>query len=77
MHIVDLIFEHLGEATAIAQAAGLPVQTVHSWKAKGNIPTWRRSVVSDAARRLEKALTPDMAAYLASSERVEPKARAA
>lgn len=69
MHIVDAIFEALGEATKIATATDLPVQTVHSWKAGGNIPNWRRPAVAEAARRLNKSLTPEMAAYLASTER--------
>jgi len=73
MHIVDHIFDVLGEATAIARETGDPVQTVHSWKAKGNIPHWRRQAVIDAAKRLDKQLSPEALVYLASAERSPPR----
>jgi hypothetical protein len=69
MHIVDTIFDTLGEATAIATETGDPVQTVHSWKAKGNIPHWRRQAVIEAAKKLNKPLAPDALEYLASTDR--------
>lgn len=68
MTIVESIFKALGEATAIARETGDPVQTVHSWKAKGNIPHWRRAAVIEAAKRMEKPLPPDLLAYLGSKE---------
>lgn len=81
MHIVDRIFDTLGEATAIAGETGDPVQTVHSWKAKGNIPHWRRQAVIDAAKRLDRTLDADALAYLASTDRApkreEPLRKAA
>lgn len=77
MHIVDRIFAELGESTAIAIATGIPVQTVNSWKMKGNIPHWRRQNVIDAAQRLDKILSPDLAAYLASAETAPAKNAAA
>lgn len=77
MHIVDRIFAELGESTAIATQTGIPVQTVNSWKSKGNIPHWRRQAVIDAAIRLGKTLPPDLAAYLTSSESAPSKRAAA
>jgi hypothetical protein len=68
MAIVETIFRELGEATAIARETGDPVQTVHSWKAKGNIPHWRRAAVIEAAKRMEKTLAPELLAYLGSKE---------
>lgn len=68
MHVVERIFVELGESTAIANATGIPVQTVNSWKMKGNIPHWRRQGIIDAAQRLGKSLAPDLAAYLASTD---------
>lgn len=73
MHIVDRIFEALGEATAIARETGDPVQTVHSWKAKGNIPHWRRQAVMEAAKRLDKSLPAELLEYLASNDRAPKK----
>lgn len=77
MTLVERIFEALGGVTAIARETGNPVQTVHSWKAEGNIPHWRRAAVIEAAKRLDKALPPDLLAYLVSSERIPPESRAA
>lgn len=69
MTIIDSIFKELGGPTDIARAIGEPVQTVHSWKVKQSIPTWRRPQVLDAARRLDKGLPAAAIAYLTSSER--------
>jgi hypothetical protein len=77
MHIVDRIISELGGPTAIANETGIPLQTVHSWKPKGNIPHWRRQAVIDAAIRMGKTLSPDAAAYLTSSERAPSKSQAA
>jgi hypothetical protein len=68
MHIVDRIFETLDGATAISRETGDPIQTVHSWKAVGNIPRWRRPALIALASRMERALDPDALAYLASRE---------
>ena len=73
MHIVDQIFRDLGEATKIALATGDPVQTVHSWKAKGNIPHWRRSRLIDMAKQGGVTLPTDALEYLAGSERATKK----
>lgn len=77
MHIVDRIFHELGESTAISIATGIPVQTVNSWKMKGNIPHWRRPAVIDAAQRKGANLPPDLAAYLASADTAPRKSEAA
>ena len=69
MSIIDSIFKALEGPTNIARATGDPVQTVHSWKAKQSIPPWRRPQLLDAARRLEKELSPEAIAYLASADR--------
>lgn len=69
MHVVDRIFHELGEATKIANATGDPVQTVHSWKSKGNIPHWRRSKLIELAKQGNIPLPSDCLEYLASAER--------
>lgn len=76
MHIVDRIFEELGETTAIANETGDPVQTVNCWKTNGNIPRWRRASLIEIARRTNKALSDESLEYLASSERAPRKAAA-
>lgn len=73
MHIVDRIFEAIGRVTDIARDTGDPIQTVHSWKANGNIPHWRRQAIVEAAKRAGRQLDADMLAYLASSERAPKK----
>ena len=77
MHIVDQIFVAMGESTAIATAMGLPIQTVNSWKTSGNIPSWRRPPLLDAAKRGDCQLAPDLLAYLASADTAPRKAKAA
>ena len=62
---------------AMATAFGAPIQTVHSWKAKGNIPPWRRPAVIAASQRMGQALDPELLTYLASSERTGSEVRAA
>lgn len=69
MKLIDHIFDALGEATAIATATGIPVQTVHSWKAKGSIPHWRRAVLLDVPVKAGKRLCKDAKRYLKSVER--------
>lgn len=67
--VIAHIFETLGEATAMSLALGDPVQTVHSWKAKGSIPPWRRSDVLRLKPVEGKSLSPEALSYLASRER--------
>lgn len=67
--VIDHIFEALGEATAISRALGDPVQTVHSWKAKGSIPPWRRTDVLRVKPVEGKSLSSEALAYLTSRER--------
>jgi len=76
MHVVDEIFAALGEATKIASATGDPVQTVHSWKAKGNIPHWRRSRLIELAKQQPVELSGDALKYLISTERAPKRAAA-
>jgi hypothetical protein len=72
MNIIDTIFEALGGATAIARQTGDPVQTVHSWKTKGNIPHWRRPAIIAAAQKMGKQLEPELLAYLAAPKELNP-----
>lgn len=76
MNVVPSIFEAFGGVNALADATGFPQQTVSEWQTRTppEIPPWRRSSVADAARRLNKTLSPDAVAYLASTKRT-PKAR--
>ena len=68
MHIVDRIFDTLDGATAISRETGDPIQTVHSWKAVGNILRWCRFVLIVLVSRMERALDAEALAYLASRE---------
>ncbi|MEH3121200.1 MAG: hypothetical protein PGN16_04335 [Sphingomonas phyllosphaerae] len=76
MDVVRSIFETFGGVSALAEATGFPQQTVSEWRNRSpaEIPPWRRPAVADAARRLERALSPEALAYLASRERT-PKAQ--
>ncbi|MFS0737537.1 hypothetical protein ABC347_10850 [Sphingomonas sp. 1P06PA] len=65
--MVAEIFEGLGRPTHVAADLGFPVQTVHSWKKKGNIPGWRRPAVLDLARRRNLALSAEAWAYLVAA----------
>lgn len=67
--VIAHIFETLGEATAIAGALNEPVQTVHSWKANGSVPPWRRADLLRVKPVDGKELSPAALAYLASRER--------
>lgn len=68
MNVTLIIFKALGGSTAIASDTGFPVQTVHSWKAKGAIPRWRRQPLLEMARRRGKQLPPEALAYLVEAE---------
>lgn len=69
MSIVSNIIDALDGPTAISDKTGIPVQTVHSWKANGNIPRWRRAGIIDLARRNGKKLPDDALAYLTSDDK--------
>lgn len=69
MSIIIDIFRELGEATAIANETGDPVQTVHSWKSNGKIPRWRRLTILEVAQRKGKQLSPEAIAYLTSTDK--------
>lgn len=69
MTLIKHIFEALGEATAISNATGDPVQTVHSWKVKGSIPPWRRADVLRVKPLPDKQLSPAALEYLTSRDR--------
>jgi hypothetical protein len=78
MTAVDSIIKAFGSQVALAEATGIPQQTISEW-AKRNppeIPPWRRPTIAAvaAAKRLE--LDADTLAYLHSSTRT-PKAKAA
>ena len=68
MDTVATIFETLGGVKAVAMETGDPYQTVHSWKAKGAIPRWRRPPLLEMARRRGKMFPPSALAYLAEAE---------
>ena len=67
MHPVIEIFAAFDNSpTDLSVATGIPVQTVHDWKAKGkpNIPTWRRATVLEAVRKAKATLSPETLTYL-------------
>lgn len=77
--IIREIFEKLGGSTKIARALNSPVQTVHSWLAKADIPPWRRAAVLGLVRKNRKApaLSEAAVAYLQSQERTKVSQQAA
>jgi len=64
------LIEKLDGPTAVANAIGAPVQTVHSWK-KNGIPQWRRPVLAELARRKGVELPADFIATPADSKPAE------
>lgn len=61
----------------MADATGIPMKTVFSWKEdKPNIPAWRRPAVLDAAKRANVTLPPEAVIYLASAERASAQVAA-
>lgn len=66
--VVAKLFASRGNMTALAGEMRCPVQTVHSWKRKGSVPSWRRSAVLDAVRRLNLEVSPDLLVYLNTAE---------
>jgi hypothetical protein len=70
MHVVDQIFAAFGNSPkAIADATGIPIQTVCDWRKKGQkeIPIWRRGAVLVAART--KPLSTEALEYLRSDRK--------
>jgi len=69
--IIAQIFTAFGGQTKLAQATGLSISTVDSWKnarnGKPNIPEWRRSLVLATARRLNIELPSDAVLYLSQA----------
>ena len=59
---IETIFSALGGPTAIAREIDVPVQTVHSWKANGSIPRWRRPALLEMANG--KEMSAEAIAYL-------------
>lgn len=64
MTTVDQLFAKRGTLSAIAREVPCSVQTAHAWKRNRSIPTWRRSAVLDAVRRLKLDLPDEVIAYL-------------
>lgn len=59
--LVDLI-DALGGVSALARDMGVPVQTVHSWKAAERVPQWRLDALRTAAERKGVSLPREFAA---------------
>lgn len=77
MDPVSDIFRAFGDSPkAIADATGIPVQTVCDWRRKGapNIPSWRRPVVLSAIESLGKDVHPDTIEYLKAAARQQAAA---
>jgi hypothetical protein len=70
MDVVGTIFVALGGPAKLARGMSengqprVPIQTAHSWKAKGIIPKWRRQAVLGLAKRKGAELPPPAVAYL-------------
>lgn len=68
MTVATSIVEALGGTNKVARETGIPPQTVSAWKqSKGGIPHWRRPTLIELARRTNKALSPELTAYLTAS----------
>ncbi len=52
MDTLPAIIEKLGGVTAIANATGIPLTTVHGWKRSGFVPRWRVPTLVELAARL-------------------------
>lgn len=57
MKTVPEILKVLGGVTAVSNATGIPISTVHSWKRTGFVPRWRIPTLIALAKRLGKKLT--------------------
>jgi hypothetical protein len=76
MTVVHAILDAFKGPSRLADATGIPMKTVFSWKEEpANIPEWRRPAVIDAARREKIQLPAEAWEYLASTERA-PKVAA-
>ena len=63
-----------GKPSKLAQATGLPIQTVCDWRRKGtpNIPKWRRAVVLTAMQRAGVRVSETALHYLTSDQTAPP-----
>ncbi|MBM3927102.1 MAG: helix-turn-helix domain-containing protein [Sphingomonadales bacterium] len=59
MDTVSTIFEKLGGVTAIANATGIPLTTVHGWKRSGFVPKWRVPALIELAKRIDVQVTAE------------------
>lgn len=50
MHTVSDILDRLGGYAVVAEAAGIPATTVHSWQRKNFVPEWRRPALLGIAK---------------------------
>jgi hypothetical protein len=77
MSEVHSIFDAFGGLKQLAEATGLPLQTVCDWRKKGKpeIPPWRRPAVLDAALAKSVPLPAEAVIYLQSSERPKRAAK--
>lgn len=67
MDTIEAIFSAFKGPSNLARLLKAPVQTVHSWKTKRAIPSWRRPAMLDLAIRGGVALPPDALAYLGAA----------
>lgn len=59
MHTVPDILQELGGVKAVADATGIPLTTVHTWKRTGFVPSWRVPTLVSMAQRLGKPITEE------------------
>lgn len=73
--VTDIFIAFGDSPKALAEATGIPVQTVCDWRRKGipNIPAWRRTVVLGAILNSGKTVQPATLAYLRAPERAEAR----
>lgn len=56
MKTVPDILTELGGVSAIAEATGIPLTTVHSWKRSGAVPEWRIPVLVEMGEKVGKPI---------------------
>lgn len=79
MSVVHDIIDAFGNQVAMASATGIPQQTISEWvkREPPEIPPWRRPTIATVASAKRIELSPDVLAYLHSTERTKRARQAA
>jgi hypothetical protein len=79
MSVVHDIIDAFGNQVAMANATGISQQTISEWanREPPEIPPWRRSTIATVANAKRIVLSPEVLAYLHSTERTKRAKQAA